>query len=567
MPLTLPTTIATRALVPWGIDFEGGEIPPYPYPDFHGRADEQRRLREWLGATDRAVRPRGGAALVTGFRGVGKSLLVNKVLFDAGIQGLLGLAYAEPGTPASGCWGPFVRRDLEQVMHERRLTDQAVMFFPVRVEIADAIEPDKLFKRLLRRTYFAAAHNHLGALRPDLLRRLRFAYLRTLRGAEIEQSERFKSSFGIDFDNVGKLEVTAQQEWEFAETLKLVAGPLDIEEAEDEILEFGRGLGGARVGQSRGAKTRASTWYRRTLDEFQAAWAGTQGLRIHLVYVFDELDKLASDFDANARKDGHLTIATEVVNRLKSLFTTGEMSCVVIGGISLEEAWAREEIRHDSVLRSLFSPHVYVPQLDAADLFALGYDDEQRMRLAALATRGRYKHLIWYGAAEEGRIDARLAEVIGPWGPAPQHAIDPQQWMQAVETASDLTSLAEVLYATMPVHLDPVFRWDLARTVVAVEFQALRSDVSSLDREAVSRVVDSKPLSLVLERLRTVLVRAPGAPQARARIESQRHVAATPPERNLSRAPVPGPAAAPTPNGGTGDTSAIPSAPKPGERK
>ena len=28
MPLTLPTTIATRALVPWGIDFEGGEIPP-----------------------------------------------------------------------------------------------------------------------------------------------------------------------------------------------------------------------------------------------------------------------------------------------------------------------------------------------------------------------------------------------------------------------------------------------------------------------------------------------------------------------------------------------------------
>lgn len=219
------------------------------------------------------------------------------------------------------------------------------------------------------------------------------------------------------------------------------------------------------------------------------------------------------------------------------------------------------------MLRSLFSPHVYVPQLNAADLFALGYDDDQRMRLAALATRGRYKHLIWYGAAEEGRVDARLAEVIGPWGPAPEDAIDPQRWMQAVETASDLTSLAEVLYATMPVHLDPVFRWDLARTVVAVEFQALRSDVSSLDREAVSRVVDSKPLSLVLERLRTVLVRAPGAPQARARIESQRHVAATPPERNLARGPDPGPSAPAAPNGGTGDTSAIPTAPKPGERK
>lgn len=532
MPLTLPTTIATRALVPWGIDLDGGEVPPYPYPDFNGRNDEQRRLREWLGATDRAVRPRGGAALVTGFRGVGKSLLVNKVLFDAGIQGLLGLAYAEPGAPASGCWGPFVRRDLEQVIGERRLTDQAVMFFPVRVEIADAIEPEKLFKRLLRRTYFAAAHNHLGALRPDLLRRLRFAYLRTLKGAEIEQSERFKSSFGIDFDNVGKLEVTAQQEWEFAETLKLVAGPLDIEEAEDEILEFGRGLGGARVGQSRGAKNRTSTWYRRTLDEFQAAWAGTQGLRIHLVYVFDELDKLASDFDAGARRDGHLTIATEVVNRLKSLFTTGEMSCVVIGGISLEEAWAREEIRHDSVLRSLFSPHVYVPQLDALDLHALGYDDERRRRLAALATRGRYKHLIWYGASSEAgddaRIDERLADVIGAWGPPPVDVIDPQRWMQAVEGASDLTSLAEVLYATMPMHLDPVFRWDLARTVVAVEFQALRSDVASPDREAVARVVDGKPLALVLERLRTVLVRAPGAPQARARIESQRHPAAAP---------------------------------------
>jgi len=532
MPLTLPTTIATRALVPWGIDLEGGEIPPYPYPDFHGRTGEQRRLREWLGATDRAVRPRGGAALVTGFRGVGKSLLVNKVLFDAGIQGLLGLAYARPGLSPAECWGPFVREDLHQVMQERRLTEQAVMFFPVRVEIADAIEPEKLFKRLLRRTYFAAAHNHLGALRPDLLRRLRFAYLRTLKGAEIEQSQRFKSSFGIDFDNVGKLEVTAQQEWEFAETLKLVAGPLDIEEAEDEILEFGRGLGGARVGQSRGVKNRASTWYRRTLDEFQASWAGTQGLRIHLVYVFDELDKLASDFDATAQRDGHLSIATEVVNRLKSLFTTGEMSCVVIGGISLEEAWAREEIRHDSVLRSLFSPHVYVPQLNAADLHAFGYEDVQRMRLAALATRGRYKHLIWYGAADEPvpggpPLDERLADVIGEWGPPPQGWLDPKRWMDAVEHASDLTSLAEVLYATMPMHLDPVFRWDLARTVIAVEFQALRSDVASPDREAVTRVVDAKPLALVLDRLRTVLVRAPGAPQARTRLESHRHVVAT----------------------------------------
>lgn len=528
MPMTLPTTIATRALVPWGIDLESGEVPPYPYPDFFGRVEEQRRLREWLGSTDRAVRPRGGAALVTGFRGVGKSLLVHKVLFDAGIQGLLGLAYAEPGTPESEMWGPFVRRDVAQVLEERRLTDQAVMFFPVRIEIADAIEPEKLFKRLLRRTYFAAAHSHLGALRPDLLRRLRFAYLRTLRGAEIERSERFKNSFGIDFDNVGKLEVTAQQEWEFAETLKLVAGPLDIEEAEDEILEFGRGLGGARLGQSRGARTRASNWYRRTLDEFHAAWSGTQGLRIHLVYVFDELDKLASDFDADVHREGQLTVATEVVNRLKSLFTTGEMSCVVIGGISLEEAWAREEIRHDSVLRSLFSPHVYVPQLNAADIQALGYLDERRVRLAALATRGRYKHLIWYGAGDESRVDDRLAEVIGAWGPPPRDAIEPLQWMQAMENATDLTSLAEVLYATMPVHLDAAFRWDLARTVVAVEFQALRSDVTSPDRDAVSRVVDAKPLSLVLDRLRSVLVRAPGAPQARARVESARHVAATP---------------------------------------
>jgi len=529
MPVTLPTTIATRALVPWGIDFESGELPPYPYRDFHGRTDEQRRLREWLGATDRAVRPRGGAALVTGFRGVGKSLLVNKVLFDAGMQGLLGLAYAAPDAAPSDCWGPFVRSDLQQVSEERRLTDQAVMFFPVRVEIADAIEPEKLWKRLLRRTYFAAAHNHLGALRPDLLRRLRFAYLRTLKGAEIEQSQRFKTSFGIDFDNVGKLEVTAQQEWEFAETLKLVAGPLDIEEAEDEILEFGRGLGGARVGQSRGMKNRGATWYRRTLDEFSAAWAGTQGLRIHLVYVFDELDKLASDFDANVQKDGQLTIATEVVNRLKNLFTTGEMSCAVIGGISLEEAWGREEIRHDSVLRSLFSPHVYVPQLDAADLQALGYADDTRMRLAALATRGRYKHLIWYGAGDDSRVDERLAEVTGAWGPPPRQPIDAERWMHAVESATDLTSLAEVLYATMPVHLDPAFRWDLARTVVAVEFQAMRSDIPSPDREAVARVVDSKPLTLVLERLRNVIVRAPGAPQARARIESHRHVAATTP--------------------------------------
>ncbi|MFO0625037.1 MAG: hypothetical protein U0325_05420 [Polyangiales bacterium] len=44
---------------------------------------------------------------MTGFRGVGKSTLVNKVLFDVSLAGLYGIRFADNPT-----WGPFVRDDL-----------------------------------------------------------------------------------------------------------------------------------------------------------------------------------------------------------------------------------------------------------------------------------------------------------------------------------------------------------------------------------------------------------------------------------------------------------------------
>ncbi len=573
--LTLATSTARGVLVS-SADLD--DPRDYPFAHIGGRDAEARVLREWLlGGRSRYApehRPLGGAALVTGFRGVGKTTLVQKVLFDVSLAGLYGVAFDE----SSAGWGPFQRTSLQRLIRQveqggalpRNLTPR--LYVPVHVDVANAIERRDLMERVLRRTYFALTRYQIGALRPDLMRRARLAYLRTLgkleSGVAAKVNEKLTGVLGANLEGLSKLEVTAQQEMEFAETLKLVAEELSIEEMEDELVDLGGELSDGVHGVVDGAGRRLLATlvharyagYQRLRQLFQ----GDVGRQVHLVYVFDELDKLDDGrgappdtadlrFDLQYASDAHagpsrgtvglsrprasssaLASTAAVIRQLKILFSTTGLSAVVIGGAVAEEQWLDEVAERDPLLRSVFSRHVYVPQLalkEVRKMFPEGPGVTAHTPGAVCFwTRGRYKQLLRArGALRAGRLDDEfphvphevLARLLGDFGATnPKAAPTPVTGaVQQLAVAPDLESVAAALLATaMPITRREAFGADVLRTLlvrVAIELldPTLRGDRMPPEREGAlrQRLAEMLPGDLHEPVLRAVLRLVEGA--------------------------------------------------------
>jgi hypothetical protein len=499
--LTLATSDAHAVLVS---SADARDPRHYPFAHIHGRDDEARVLREWLlggrSHYDPDRRPLGGATLVTGFRGVGKSTLVNKVLFDVSLAGLYGLPFAD--TPG---WGPF---DINKLGAAIKTAEQGRpipaarggvprLYVPVHIDVANAIERRDLMERVLRRTYFALSRYQIGALRPDLMRRARLAYIRTLGKLEASSTakvnEKLTSALGATLDGLSKMEVTAQQEMEFAETLKLIAEDLSIEEMEDELVDLGAELSDGVHGVISSAGQRLvdtvaharSHGYLRLRQLFQ----GDAGRQVHLVFIFDELDKLDDPGAANATPGTALAKTADVIRQLKILFSTTGLSAVVVGGVVAEERWLDEITERDPLLRSVFSRHVYVPQLGLTAIRAMfgpyALASEHTPAAIAFWTRGRYKQLLRArGALLAERLDDEfphvphevLARLLGAFGETNlKHAIGLRPDARpGIADAPDLEALAVVLLATAsPITRREAFGADVLRTLllrVAVEF-------------------------------------------------------------------------------------------------
>lgn len=502
----------------------------YPFAHMSGRDDEARVLREWLlgggSIYDPERRPLGGAALVTGFRGVGKSTLVNKVLFDVSLAALYNLPFATTPGPH---WGPFELKSLKSAVERAEKGNPSPkgavprLYVPVHVDVANAIERRDLMERVLRRTYFALSRYQIGALRPDLMRRARLAYLRTLGKLEASASakvnEKLSTTLGVNIDALSKLEVTAQQEMEFAETLKLVADDLSIEEMEDELIDLGAELSDGVHGVTGSAGRRLVDTLAHARNEgylrLRQLFQGDAGRQVHLVFIFDELDKLddgttappetadlrfkvaypgARDADAADGTIGFsrpragtstLTKAADVIRQLKIMFSTTGVSAIVVGGAVAEERWLDEVADRDPLLRSVFSRHVYVPQLALKDIRSM-FSSVGDHTPAAIAfwTRGRYKQLLRArGALNAGRLDDEfphvphevLAKILGDFGGTDLKAASatPANPREAIKTAADLEALAAVLLVTAsPITRREAFGADVLRTLllrVAVE--------------------------------------------------------------------------------------------------
>lgn len=542
--LTLATSTARAVLVSAS---DVSDPRNYPFAHVTGRDQEAEGLRKWLlGGRknyDKDRRPLGGAALVTGFRGVGKSTLVNKVLFDVSLAGLYGINFADNPT-----WGPFAQDTLAKRVkaaeggrapqggHVPRL------YVPVHIDVANPIERRDLMERVLRRTYFALSRYQIGALRPDLMRRARLAYIRTLGKLEAtataKVNEKLTTTLGATLEGLSKLEVTAQQEMEFAETLKLIAEDLSIEEMEDELIDLGGELSEGVHGVEDAAGRRLLTAITRARDDgylrLRHLFQGDVGRQVHIVYVFDELDKLDDGVSAKPetaslefeveqpgamalntnvtagrlrasrpRGEGSaLASAAGVIRQLKILFSTTGVSAVVIGGAVAEEQWLDEVAERDPLLRSVFSRHVYVPQLAlpaVTSMFA-GFELPTESPAAiTFWTRGRYKQLLRArSAALSGRLDdefphvshAALAAILGNFGGTDLKNLTPVSPLQALERARDLEAITAALLASaVPITRREVFGADVLRTLlirVAVDYldPVMHVDTPPADREA-----------------------------------------------------------------------------------
>lgn len=404
-----------------------GLQPPSDQPGVAIAPLEGSPLSTWSRTTDGALP--GGAALVTGMRGVGKTTLVRKVLYDVSVASRHGLRL-----------GPY--ESLPDALSTlRRNSDGSLragpsprrLYVPVRLDVPTAIPPEALLRRLLRRTYLALAAHQVGDLDPHLMRRARTAWVRSLGEVKESLSSTLTEQVGLSTDLLTKLEVTATQELEFARSLEVVAQQLTVEEAEDELVDLGRALGQGPSGRKRAVAQ--STWgaivqgARRFVEGLRSV-GGDPGVQVILVVLIDELDKLPTT--ARAEPTSGLDTAQEVLMRLKTVLTAEGLLAVAIAGHDTEWRWNQERFSLDANLRSLFSRHVYVPGLgrpDVADFVksnrkalwsTLSQDEKKRLVDAAcFSSRGRYKDLLrWAGQVRPdavSELSVALGRVLGSW--------------------------------------------------------------------------------------------------------------------------------------------------------
>jgi len=575
--LSLPgsNTFASVGYLPMLVTKHVVQNQDYPYSNYQPRREQEKALLAWLLGNDAATTPDyplGGAALVTGFRGVGKSSLVDKVIFEAGLSLLYGLELnAEP--PDDGThWGPFKKAELSRLVqskkHSQGKSGMPVLLVPIRIAVANPIEPKALMARLIRRTYLTLASYEIGDKLPGLMRTARLAYIRTLGELTMEVGSRFQESFGLTLEGLSKLDVTAAQEVEFSEQLKLVARGLSVEESEDELLDIAdlltsepigamspiaRRVGGALHGQ-----------FSEALNAAKELFEGSKGQRVHLLFVFDELDKLQGatseeqedtklNFSlteelengsekkysgkgsyAQASRRSRLEAAGDVIRQLKTLFSSVNVSAVVVGGHRIEEDW-NDELRHsDPLLRSIFSRHVYVPQIDSRTVSkfltargtslpptpsSLSHND-----LAsglAILSRGRYKELLRLTVELEvgGRVDvlpmnelSQVATLGDRLDPDPMG--DPLTLVgsRGIDEARNLAELSGALVSTgVPLAFRSAFGRDLVLSLLLdalLEFwnPATRNDSLARDQR-IDEVVSDNAHHLPESYLRIALLR------------------------------------------------------------
>ena len=311
--------------------------------------------------SDRIMLSRGGAFLVTGLRGVGKTTFVRLVthLIDASKARYTGIV------------GDF------------QLVD-------VWINLARPFGPAQLMHHLIRHLYLRLEEMKLlGRLESELRSKLRRAFMRTsfeIASRSLVSEERSGGAevgfgkapwLGLDF-----LKASSSFKRTRSDEASLKYLPFDEKAAESEILNFA-----ARLAE--GMPT-AGGWYHRLIRRLTRA--PERRTRIKVLFVLDELDKL----EAFVTPEGAPAPLDSLLETMKTVFSATDFSFVFIGGKDMHERLLEDVARGDSVYESIFAYDLYLPCLwEHQDqlldrCLAVGDVAEGRLDRDSLQTARRY---------------------------------------------------------------------------------------------------------------------------------------------------------------------------------
>ncbi len=277
----------------------------------------------------------GGAYLVTGYRGVGKTSFVNQVI-----------------------------RKLSDSMPWASEQFGQVRIIAISISIPRKIAPAELMHHLVRRLYERLVSEKIfdkldRELRDDLI----LAYQRTSLQMSRSMTRSFDLSGGKEagvetpLHKLGlKLPFEFKRSWSKVEQASFLG--YDEKAAEHDLIRLSEQI---------------AAGYAEVPPLWRRAWARLRGQNVHgartairMIYVFDELDKIDGETETAAAEDGSVAARPgidEILRSLKTLFTTSGLSFVFVAGKDLHDHWIEDVERGDSVYESVFSYDKYLPCL------------------------------------------------------------------------------------------------------------------------------------------------------------------------------------------------------------
>lgn len=285
----------------------------------------------------RILHSRGGTFLVTGFRGVGKSTLVQQAIDEIATQ----------GAPAE-------------------------IFLPVVLSVARSTTTEGLLFAIVRRVFETLNESGmLDQLPPHTRHALILAYMRTSLSYKETQSDGRDRSAGINvgvgsgkaIKSIADIAIPSfSMSASRSQSLAVEAAFLAYSEtdAEHDLIRIV-----SLIGQHQ-AERPSRPWWRRLLR----TRAEVQVPRLHLVVVLDEVDKLTSD-------EPGMAAVEDLLKGIKNILTMSGAHFVVVAGPDLHDRAVRDAGRGNGVYESVFGWRLYVPCIwDAPDRLLREFVDE-----------------------------------------------------------------------------------------------------------------------------------------------------------------------------------------------
>jgi serine/threonine protein kinase len=292
-------------------------IPADGESRFVGRETELQRLAERILFSD------GGSFLIAGYRGVGKTSFVNRVIRR--VRDLASLA-----------------------LHGTAAMD----VIDIHLTLARPLEAVELMHHIVRRLRERLIETGIFRRLPATLRReIDLAWQRTSMSVTLNRATKSVDpgiseigvsvlGTGLKMRGPGGGETTSGHQWAYL--------AYDDRAAESDLMRIS-----ARLASGYDAE---GSWLRRMFRVLEREPAPKTALKI--VFVFDELDKIDEEVTT---RSGEAPFLDRLLGHLKNLFTTSHISFVFVAGKDLYDRWLLDVGRGDSVYESVFCYDRYIP--------------------------------------------------------------------------------------------------------------------------------------------------------------------------------------------------------------